>query len=189
MREKPSFFDEMGHSSALRHVAAPTEASELPWSLLSAFNCPSDHWPPMALPTIISKTPEDALEQMEFISERWGISGAHVSIVAHDSFIDAEGALEAARLILDADFYPVLCAPLDWSVATRLSEMGCLAVDVRAIFKDYESVVSRPWLLERILADTACPVFLSGVFSPTAANLWLSKGASAIVHDLPEVSS
>ena len=92
--------------------------------------------------------------------------------------------LEAARLFLDADFLPVLRSPLDWSVSTRLSEMGCRAVDVNAFTSPYEVSVSRPWLLEKIIHDSSAPVLLSGGLSPTEAKRWLAIGASAIVSEV-----
>jgi len=182
-RRKQPFFEELGSHGELKRVSTSGEALDLPWSLLLAAECEDDAWPPTALPMISALTPEDALEQMLLIDERWGVSGAHVVISAQDRFIDAEGVLEAARLFLDADYHPVLRSPLNWSVATRLSELGCLAVDVQAIVADREMMVSRPWLLERIIHDSVSPILLSGPFSSADARLWLSCGASAIVRE------
>ena len=183
-RQKPLFFDELGHHGDLKQAPTNGASSELPWSLLSPSHCLSENWPPMALPMMTSTTPEDALSQMDFLFDRWGLSGAHVSIMASPNCIDAEGSLETARLLLDADYYPLLRSPLDWSVATRLSEIGCLAIDVQAVDHRHESTVSRPWLLERIIEDSSCPVILSGAFSVVDANFWRAKGASAILHEL-----
>ena len=184
-REKPPFFEELGSHGELKQVASCADAMALPWSLMMASDCQEEIWPSHALPMILSQTPEDALEQMSFINERWGVAGAHVGILAHEHFIDSEGALEAARLLLDADFMPILRAPLNWSVATRLSEIGCLAVDIQAVFDGLESTVSRPWLLERIIRDSVSPILLSGPLSIAEANRWRSVGVSAIVRGVP----
>ena len=62
----------MGHHSELKQITNPSDAADLPWSLLRIEDCQDDSWPPTSLPKLVAQTPEDALQQMLQISERWG---------------------------------------------------------------------------------------------------------------------
>ena len=109
--------------------------------------------------------------------------GIHVRMCgdAEKRFVDGEGALEFARLMM---LYPNVSfsttAPLDFPTALRLQDLGVDSLEIQVSIQDIEREVQRPLLVREIVSvlnipcwfqlekGVECPKILQGIFKHIA---------------------
>jgi hypothetical protein len=110
-----------------------------------------------------------------------------------EDIVDAEGSLEILRLCRHHEYDAHVFLPLDLSVISQATRLGCTSIGIQVSVPKIEIGVMRPDLLSSILPQIPVPVWAFGSIRPTDIDFIRNLGfdgvliQEAIVPEEPEI--
>lgn len=129
-------------------------------------------------------TPEDAVTTAQLGREALGTSLVKLEVIGDDRTLwpDAEGTLEAARVLVKEGFTVLPYCPDDPVVCMRLADIGCAAVMPLAAPIGSGLGIVNPHVLSLIREMVQVPVIVdAGLGTPSDAALAMELGADAVL--------